>query len=70
MMDLAIILRATIVLGAALLIAQLCGRARASVRHVILAAAFGILVALPVSLVYLIFQRYIVGGLAIGGVKG
>jgi arabinogalactan oligomer/maltooligosaccharide transport system permease protein len=33
-------------------------------------AAFAILVALPVSLVYLIFQRYIVGGLAIGGVKG
>jgi arabinogalactan oligomer / maltooligosaccharide transport system permease protein len=33
-------------------------------------AAFAIMVALPVSLVYLIFQRYIVGGLAIGGVKG
>lgn len=49
MMDLAIILRATIVLGAALLVARLCGRARASVRHVILAAAFGILVALPVA---------------------
>lgn len=33
-------------------------------------SAFSILVALPVSGVYLIFQRYIVGGLAIGGVKG
>lgn len=33
-------------------------------------SAFSILVALPVSLVYLVFQRYIVGGLAIGGVKG
>ena len=33
-------------------------------------AAFAIMVALPVSLVYLLFQRYIVGGLAIGGVKG
>ena len=33
-------------------------------------AAFAIMVALPVSLVYLVFQRYIVGGLAIGGVKG
>ena len=33
-------------------------------------SAFAILVALPVSLVYLVFQRYIVGGLAVGGVKG
>jgi arabinogalactan oligomer/maltooligosaccharide transport system permease protein len=33
-------------------------------------AAFAILFALPVSAVYLIFQRWIVGGLAIGGVKG
>ncbi len=33
-------------------------------------AAFAIMVALPVSVVYLFFQRYIVGGLAIGGVKG
>lgn len=33
-------------------------------------AAFAILVALPVSVVYFFFQRYIVGGLAIGGVKG
>jgi beta-lactamase regulating signal transducer with metallopeptidase domain len=49
MMDLTVILRATIVLGAALLVARLCGRARASLRHVILAAAFGILVALPVT---------------------
>jgi arabinogalactan oligomer / maltooligosaccharide transport system permease protein len=33
-------------------------------------AAFAIMVAAPVSLVYLVFQRYIVSGLAIGGVKG
>jgi arabinogalactan oligomer/maltooligosaccharide transport system permease protein len=33
-------------------------------------AAFAILFALPVSVVYLVFQRYIVGGLAVGGVKG
>ncbi len=33
-------------------------------------AAFSILVALPVSVVYLFFQRYIVSGLTIGGVKG
>jgi arabinogalactan oligomer / maltooligosaccharide transport system permease protein len=33
-------------------------------------AAFSILFAAPVSLVFFIFQRYIVGGLAIGGVKG
>jgi arabinogalactan oligomer/maltooligosaccharide transport system permease protein len=33
-------------------------------------SAFAILVSLPVSVVYLIFQRWIVGGLAIGGVKG
>ena len=33
-------------------------------------AAFAILFALPVSVVYLFLQKYIVGGLAIGGVKG
>lgn len=33
-------------------------------------AAFAILFALPVSVVFFFFQRYIVGGLAIGGVKG
>lgn len=33
-------------------------------------AAFAILVALPVSIIYLYLQKYIVGGLAIGGVKG
>jgi arabinogalactan oligomer/maltooligosaccharide transport system permease protein len=33
-------------------------------------AAFAILVALPVMVVYLFLQRYIVAGLAIGGVKG
>jgi arabinogalactan oligomer/maltooligosaccharide transport system permease protein len=33
-------------------------------------SAFAIMVAAPVSIVYLFFQRYIVSGLAIGGVKG
>lgn len=33
-------------------------------------SAFAILFALPVSLVYIFFQRWIVGGLAVGGVKG
>jgi arabinogalactan oligomer / maltooligosaccharide transport system permease protein len=33
-------------------------------------AAFTILFALPVSLVFFVFQRYLVGGLAVGGVKG
>lgn len=33
-------------------------------------AAMAILVALPVSVVYLSLQKYIVGGLTIGGVKG
>lgn len=33
-------------------------------------AAYAILFALPVSLVFFVFQRYLVGGLAVGGVKG
>ncbi len=33
-------------------------------------AAFAILFALPVSAVFFLFQRYLVGGLAVGGVKG
>ena len=33
-------------------------------------AAFSILVALPVSVVYLFLQRYIISGLTLGGVKG
>jgi arabinogalactan oligomer/maltooligosaccharide transport system permease protein len=33
-------------------------------------AAFAVMVAAPVSIVYLFFQKYIVSGLAIGGVKG
>ena len=32
--------------------------------------AFSILFALPVSAVFFVFQRYLVGGLAVGGVKG
>ena len=33
-------------------------------------AAFSILFAAPVSIVFFFFQKYIVGGLAVGGVKG
>jgi arabinogalactan oligomer / maltooligosaccharide transport system permease protein len=33
-------------------------------------AAFAVLVAVPVSVVYLLLQRYIVSGLTVGGVKG
>ncbi len=33
-------------------------------------AAFAILFALPVSVVYFFVQKYIIGGLAVGGVKG
>lgn len=33
-------------------------------------AAFALLFALPVSVVFFIFQRWLVGGLAVGGVKG
>lgn len=33
-------------------------------------AAMAIMVALPVSIIYLYLQKYIVGGLALGGVKG
>ncbi len=33
-------------------------------------AAFSVLFALPVSVVFFIFQRYLIGGLAVGGVKG
>jgi arabinogalactan oligomer/maltooligosaccharide transport system permease protein len=33
-------------------------------------SAMAIIVALPVSVVYLSLQKYIVGGLTIGGVKG
>lgn len=33
-------------------------------------AAFSILISLPVAVIYLMLQRYIVGGLTLGGVKG
>jgi arabinogalactan oligomer/maltooligosaccharide transport system permease protein len=33
-------------------------------------AAMAILIALPVAIVYLSLQRYIVSGLTVGGVKG
>ncbi len=33
-------------------------------------AAFAVLFAAPISIVFFIFQRYLIGGLAVGGVKG
>lgn len=33
-------------------------------------AAFAVLFAAPISVVFFIFQRYLIGGLAVGGVKG
>ncbi len=33
-------------------------------------AAFSVLFAAPISIVFFIFQRYLIGGLAVGGVKG
>jgi bla regulator protein BlaR1 len=46
--ELSIMLKATFVLGLALLATRLVRRARASVRHALLASAFGVLLALPV----------------------
>jgi bla regulator protein BlaR1 len=46
-LELSIVAKATIVLGLALVAARLARRARASVRHVMLAAAFGVLLTLP-----------------------
>jgi beta-lactamase regulating signal transducer with metallopeptidase domain len=46
-MDLATVVRTTVLLAAALLVARLCGRARASARHVVLAAALGALLVVP-----------------------
>lgn len=45
--ELSIIAKATVVLGLALLAIRSARHARASVRHVVLASAFGVLVALP-----------------------
>src|SRR5262245_8105574 len=45
--ELSIIAKATVVLGLALLAVRSCRHTRASVRHVVLASAFGVLVALP-----------------------
>lgn len=46
--EVALIVKATLILVAALLIARFASRARASVRHVIVAASFAALLALPV----------------------
>jgi bla regulator protein BlaR1 len=51
--ELSIILKATIVLGLTLLGTWLARRARASVRHMLLASAFGVLLALPAVAVLL-----------------
>ena len=45
--ELAIIAKATIVLGLALLAVRSARRARASLRHVVMASAFGTLLVLP-----------------------
>ena len=46
--ELSIIVKATIVLGGALVVTHLSRTARASVRHLVVAGAFGALIALPV----------------------
>jgi bla regulator protein BlaR1 len=46
-LELSIIAKATVVLGLALVTVRIVRRARASVRHVVLASAFGVLVVLP-----------------------
>src|ERR1700674_3562535 len=46
-LELSIVAKATIVLGLALVAARSARRARASVRHVVLASAFGALLTLP-----------------------
>lgn len=44
-----VILKATFVCGAVFLLARLCRRARASIRHLLFALAFGAMVAIPVA---------------------
>jgi bla regulator protein blaR1 len=46
-LELSLIAKATIILGLALLAVHVARRARASVRHVVLASAFGVLLTLP-----------------------
>ena len=48
-MDLSLLLKVTLALGAGLVTSILASRVRASVRHLILAATFGALVALPIA---------------------
>src|ERR1044072_6860844 len=48
-LDLAIIGRATIVLAVGLIALILAGRARASLRHLLMASTFGALIVLPVA---------------------
>jgi hypothetical protein len=45
---LSIIFKATIMLGLGLMVGRVAGRSRAALRHIILAAVFGILVMLPI----------------------
>src|SRR5271169_4483995 len=52
-MESSIVLKATLVLGLTLVAVRLAPRARASVRHIVLAAAFCILLTLPLFAVLL-----------------
>ncbi|HWI18654.1 MAG TPA: hypothetical protein VNT81_12960, partial [Vicinamibacterales bacterium] len=46
--ELSLLVKATVIVAAALLIARLAFRSRASVRHVVIATAFAALIALPI----------------------
>jgi beta-lactamase regulating signal transducer with metallopeptidase domain len=46
--EISIVVKATILLGSGLMAARLAGRSRAALRHIIIGAAFGILVMLPI----------------------
>ena len=52
-MEASIVLKATLILGLTLLTARLAPRARASVRHIVFAAAFFVLLTLPLAVVLL-----------------
>jgi beta-lactamase regulating signal transducer with metallopeptidase domain len=51
--ELTIMAKATLVLALGLAVATLLGRARASVRHLVLAGTFGVLLALPIGAAFL-----------------